>query len=177
MILFPATNKRITTRIMTTINTNEFGFYKESGTKSAGKCVEQNGQRYIDLVKKFGSKNFELVTMRIPQYRSEKQDVFLNELDRDIEISKNYRFHLMILNLKTDRYIDVSNGRNVYMDRTAYQMLQRKQKHSRANTDYKRMANGQFNRMFEKAKVDNPGAPEIELIKAIVKLKWAQLGW
>tara|TARA_R110000822_G_scaffold214103_1_gene349217 strand:+ start:356 stop:841 length:486 start_codon:yes stop_codon:yes gene_type:complete len=159
------------------INSNEFGFYKESGEVSAGKCVEHNGKRYIELVKKFGSKNFELVTMRIPQYRSEKQDVFLKKMGRDIEISKNYRFHLMILNLKTDRYIDVSNGRNVYMDRTAYQMLQRKQKHSRANTDYKRMPDGQFNRMFEKAKVDNPGAPEIELIKAIVKLKWAQLGW
>lgn len=163
----------------TTIINNNKGFYNKTPGASTGKCIEQNGTRFLELVAKYGDSKFSLVTQRTKQYYSEGQakanKEWLETYGEQKQNSKNYRFHLLILNETKDQYIDVASGRAVIMDREEYQALLRvtQERHF----EYKKVDGPQIMDMIRSNRSNNPKATDLDLLKHVVMIMWRQLGW
>jgi len=163
----------------TTVFNNNKGFYNKTPGAKTGKCIRQNGQRFLDLVAKYGDSKFSLVTQRTKQYYSEGNDKatkqWLEDYGTPKQNSKNYRFHLLVLNEKTDQYIDVASGRAVIMDREEYQTMIRVTQDR--HYDYKSIDGPQVMDLIRDNRSNNPGVPDIDLLGHLVMIIWKQLGW
>mgnify|MGYP003118120386 CR=1 FL=1 len=157
---------------------SKLGFYNTTPGAKTGKCIKQNGTRFLELVAKFGESKFSLVTQRTKQYSSEGQDRQAEQWARDgqtLITSKNYRFHLLILNEKTDQYIDVASGRVTMMDRAEYQtMLRVCQKR---HFDYRKVTGENVMELIRNNREGNPSATDYDLLHGIVMMWWKEFGW
>tara|TARA_R110002072_G_scaffold296155_1_gene467728 strand:+ start:39 stop:560 length:522 start_codon:yes stop_codon:yes gene_type:complete len=148
-----------------------------------GNCILENGEKYLELRKKYGS-DIKLISKRIPQFKSKKNDEVKRrwaEMGKKSDYSENYRYHIFIHNIKKDQYIDVANGRCMMMDRLVYQELHTSPEGKKVNNGYVPEYSYFPHDMLDyikSLKRANSGLTDIELLCGVVsEYWWSNWGW
>jgi len=159
--------------------TPNFWILRDSVATLNGTCIKENGKKYLELYEKYGD-TIQLVSTRVPQFKSEKNTQLqkLWKKQGRPAPSENYRFHVMIHNVKKDQFIDVSNGRCMMVDIEKYfSQAEKNKKHNGGNVpeisyvDIAKEIEGYWEEGVEQE------FTKLELVEVVIMMWWKEWGW